>query len=548
MDRAERASVAPLSTRARATLLALALLVAAGLPAVARAEGQQVDAGAQCVGDPPRQTADPLSPPCVPFWDPAGDNGGATYPGVTATEVRIAVVIDGGMSYSGAADPTNRVAPSDEIYDLAQSRGECHDRSGGDPGCGHLTTEGLRVWQQYFNDRFQSYGRYLHLYAVFTRGTRATPERRQAEAAWIAEEIDPFAVVPILTEGAETVLMEALNERGVMTFANSTLPSDEQLGAADGLAWNFGASAQRAASNFSGFVCTKVVGKPAVRAGGLLAGQPRKLGLVATSDVDEPGRSAAAQAIVSGVGGCDGAIVDEALFASCCVAHDNGDLPDAELADMLRFKLRGITTVLVAGAINNNYFRAAQSIGYEPEWVLMGDGMLDNRGAYALAADVVPGNVIVVSPQVVEDPQPLCQRVYREIDSSTPDSDLAYTCDYYRPLFLMAVAAQVAGPYLTPANVGKGLHAIPQQAVSNSPAVPSCWFAPGEHTCVKDAHLGRWDPLGQASPTSSPGCFRAVEGGRRYAADGWPEGNIDAQWSSSDPCSTYTASYRFNLT
>src|SRR5581483_5682288 len=34
--------------------------------------------GKQCVGNPPRQTEDPLSPPCVAFY--SGNNGGATAP------------------------------------------------------------------------------------------------------------------------------------------------------------------------------------------------------------------------------------------------------------------------------------------------------------------------------------------------------------------------------------------------------------------------------------------------------------------------------------
>src|SRR5205823_3189869 len=42
----------------------------------------------RCIGDPPRQIEDPQSPPCVPYFD--GDNGGATSPGVTANEIRIA--------------------------------------------------------------------------------------------------------------------------------------------------------------------------------------------------------------------------------------------------------------------------------------------------------------------------------------------------------------------------------------------------------------------------------------------------------------------------
>ena len=48
----------------------------------------------RCVGKPPRQTEDPLSPPCVASFD--GDNGGKTYQGVTSDEIRIVMYWDGG--------------------------------------------------------------------------------------------------------------------------------------------------------------------------------------------------------------------------------------------------------------------------------------------------------------------------------------------------------------------------------------------------------------------------------------------------------------------
>src|SRR5687768_6307208 len=48
----------------------------------------------RCVGDPPRQIEYPQSPPCVPYWD--GDNGGATYKGVTRDEIRVVVPSDTG--------------------------------------------------------------------------------------------------------------------------------------------------------------------------------------------------------------------------------------------------------------------------------------------------------------------------------------------------------------------------------------------------------------------------------------------------------------------
>ena len=43
----------------------------------------------RCVGNPPRQTEDPQSPPCVPYFE--GDNGGATYRGVTKDTITLTI-------------------------------------------------------------------------------------------------------------------------------------------------------------------------------------------------------------------------------------------------------------------------------------------------------------------------------------------------------------------------------------------------------------------------------------------------------------------------
>ncbi|HEX6379761.1 MAG TPA: hypothetical protein VF180_00815, partial [Acidimicrobiia bacterium] len=47
----------------------------------------------RCVGKPPRQTEDPLAPPCVASF--AGDNFGATYQGVSKDEIAILFYFDG---------------------------------------------------------------------------------------------------------------------------------------------------------------------------------------------------------------------------------------------------------------------------------------------------------------------------------------------------------------------------------------------------------------------------------------------------------------------
>ena len=41
----------------------------------------------------------------------------------------------------------------------------------------------LRNWQRYFNDRYQTYSRFVHFYVYYATGTHWTPEGRRADAA-----------------------------------------------------------------------------------------------------------------------------------------------------------------------------------------------------------------------------------------------------------------------------------------------------------------------------------------------------------------------------
>lgn len=74
---------------------------ATGFDGLGTPEGRPVKAPStkRCVGEPPRQTEDPMSPPCVAFF--RGENGGTTYSGVTAEEVRVVVYLPAGTVYGG---------------------------------------------------------------------------------------------------------------------------------------------------------------------------------------------------------------------------------------------------------------------------------------------------------------------------------------------------------------------------------------------------------------------------------------------------------------
>src|SRR5262249_54240556 len=131
---------------------------------------------------PPHQTEDPLSPPCVAYFD--GDNGGATAQGVTGSEIVVVFYLDA-ASFADCSPPDQSPAQH-TYYDLGKppvpsEQMECYTRI-------------LRNWQRYFNDRYQTYKRTVHFWAYLS-GTTATPETRRADAEDIYKKLHPFATI-----------------------------------------------------------------------------------------------------------------------------------------------------------------------------------------------------------------------------------------------------------------------------------------------------------------------------------------------------------------
>lgn len=516
--------------------------------------GQEIDDGTECVGDPPRQTLDPLAPPCVPYWEKGADNGGATYVGVTANEVRVLLAVDGGITYTNASDQSNRGSPTNKIYDLAESGEQCRAKNNGDGGCTHLVTEGFRVWQKYFNDRFQTYGRTVHFFVSFSEGTQATPERRRAEAALHLKEVDPFAVVSFLSEGAEDDYLRAMARKGVLNFGSFGLRDADFFNTFPGLIWSYLPSIEQYSASYINYVCRQVVGdgnRTANLAGGPLAGQPRKLGMISTNNRFQQGLVKLAALVKQGVADCGGQIVDYIEFENCCLARDNGDPPDEEQQQMARFQSQGITTILWPGGGNGNYAQSAMALDYQPEWIVAGgDGFQDNPNYlfYSQGQQAYDMRAVAISPHTLEPPldQQLCYQVFREIDEDYSRADLGYVCEYYKNLFQLFTGIQVAGPYLGPSQVNKGFHAIPQKPSSTDPRVPACFYLPGDYTCVKDTVPMIYDANGQVTGTSTPGCYRVINNGRRYLPGDWPSQQVAEDFRPNDPCTGYSESVRWN--
>ena len=495
----------------------------------------------RCVGNPPRQTEDPTSPPCVAFFD--GDNFGATYQGVTKDEVRVLIYMSGGVNYTGGSGGREQ-SPSGAYFDLLEPPQQNE----------HFLVEGFRGWQRYFNDRFQTYGRVVHFYIYFDDcGSTCSPEARRAHAADNFAQVRPFAVLSDVAFGGNEVdYVEQMARRGVLNFGTLTGKSQDFFRRFPKLVWGFDPTVEYQADAFASYVCAKVVGKPAVRAGNSASGnmqnRPRKLGLLHTTDENHPDRIKLAEIVQQKVEACGGEIEGVATFPVCCYTTDTTTNPDYATANMAQFSTEGITTILWPGGMESNTSNAASTSGYQPEWIVLGDDLLDGNGPNRMARNgpAFDDRAFIITPEIYAPPraQQRCYQAYREADKQLPDADLGFVCEYYRNLFQLFTGIQVAGPRLGPSSVDKGYHAIPAVKSKDNQS-PACFYNPGDYTCVKDNQIEMWDEQAVPPEGNRAGCWRIIQNAARYLHPDWPPGNIDSNLNELGPCNNYSTSSPF---
>lgn len=493
--------------------------------------GQKASAtNKRCVGSPARQTEDPLSPPCVAYF--SGDNFGATYQGVTGDEIRLLIYLDPFNFINGSDGGTDNIAPSNTLFDLFVPPGEPPNPE----GLEHFIVRGFRSWQTYFNDAFQTYNRRVHFYVYWSNGGTVSAEARRADAAQLHKNIKPFAVLTDASGGAEDAFLREMARRGVLNFGSFALRSEKFFNEFPKLIWSYQPSIEQQAETYVSYVCKKVVGQPPALAGPDLqtaAGGKRKFGIISTKDPSQAGLIQLAQIVRERVKACGGDIVAESSFAACCFAQDNQDTSTTAQEGMADFKTKNVTTILWPGGIAGNYGKSATALGYFPEWIVAGDGTMDGNNPVRLAqlGPSFDRRAIVVTPETFQPglDEQRCAQAYRSVDQEMSRPNLGYICEYYRNLFQVFLGIQVSGPRLGPTGVDKGFHAVPAIA-SNDRQTPACFYLPGDYTCVKDAQAEVWDNSGDPPGDNRPGCWKSIEGGKRYLSGKFPDGNINAQY------------------
>lgn len=456
---------------------------------------QAVRAG--CFGDPPRQTESLYSHLCVPAWT-GTDNGGSTWQGVSGDEIRLLVAT--------SVDTPVEAGRLNRDFEATDTE----------------TERELKVFQTYFNERYEFYGRYLQIYVVKVSDTNDDVTRANMREA--IAQYEPFAFV---TTTGETYFVQV--EEGVRaglvswTVFNNPLTYYAQ---SHPYLYSFSMDRTQQQAIAAELVCKQWAGKPPgdlnAKADPLFDySAPRKFGLIAYVD-PVSGVESSKEIFDRELGKC-GATVD--AYAE----YNLGENAENIAGSVTKMRSAGVTTVILAidpltpGALANE----AEKSGYMPEF-FCAIGCQDN-GTGRLLPDESSAHFVALSPTEIprDDVDKDWYRAYKEIDPEGEPSD-----DYrFHRFQQLAGGIQHAGTNLNPDTFWQGLVTQPCRAPEPKWSIGGCYSGPdaaatvhvaGDFTYTDYVSIMWMDNAADDPNSTSAGAWCYMNFGMRYGLGEMP--------------------------
>jgi len=494
----------------------------------------------QCVAG--RQTEDPLSPTCVPFYQ--GDNGGSTYQGVSAKEVRVLMYYEPNStlntSQGTSTPPYNTIIDTD----LPPKPNE------------HPNVSTARGWSKFFGQRYAAYNRHVKVYVQFgslASNNQSSPGTQAQDAALAYSRVKPFAVVNFSLFGNGAFYNNYMAEHGVLIFGSIAARSAGFYRQFAGLQWGYPPPLEYRAAQYANAICSIVANKPSSNVGenstGIKNGTPRKYGLYYTTDPAFEGLTDGARLARDLMKKQCGIVAIEKTYAKNSFSVDNGTTPREATNVALAFQQAGVTTILWPLGYEVKLSGALKSLNYFPEIIVGDDNQQASTGGGTFQDPAAWAQAWIVSSVTYDPPsaERICTQEYRSVDQQAPADDVQkFACQSYNDLRQLYTGIQVAGPNLTPKSIDQGYHAIPI-VVSSNPQVPTCYYLAGDYTCVKDSVIEHWDPTQKTEDQRDQGCWRMVGNGKRFLPGKFPTVNLGALKNNANVCNNFRSFVNLSL-
>jgi hypothetical protein len=436
------------------------------------------------------------APPCIPKFK--GKNPGATYTGVTATEVKI-------VWYQAKENPT--VTGVLRPLGLAQSRED--ERTY------------LQAAEQFINAKYELYGRKVKIVPFEGQCDYAPPDVPclRSEAQQIAKSIKPFAVVwatAVAPEFYEELSKAKIVNAGGWHFDDSFNIQNRPYH------YDIFMGGSQQAKLAGEYWCKKLAGKPARYAGDPnLRTKPRKLGIVTP---DAPVNTKSAEELAGIVRKCDPNGAEISTYAS-----DTTRAGEQSIASTARFKNDGVTTVMYFSDPIGPVFGtgAATRQQYFPEYTMAGSGLVD----YDLLARLYDPKqwANAFGPSDLPEFTPFDQSDTVVVWHAAGRQGLPNKANQLGWTYLSFISAGImgAGPTVNALNFEQALltsDPIGGWDKVHDPKMTYVKFGPGDYTAVSDAREAYWDAKAISAIDGKPGAYVSLNGGQRYKLGEWPPG------------------------
>ncbi|HET7654457.1 MAG TPA: hypothetical protein VFK42_15575 [Acidimicrobiales bacterium] len=464
-----------------------------GVGAQTSGGGGGAGAGVQRCPDRAQQVpGDPYSPPCTTF---SGDNGGATFQGVTGDTIVVAA--------RELDSPT-----AGELF--AEISGQ------------HVITspEAVRntilAYAEYFSTHFDFYGRKIKIVFYKGQGNGSSEilgggkEAALADSVKVDREIKAFADISAIT----LPYADALSQQGIVNFG-APYPSREWFARRRPFAWsNFPDGTNVVESAATALVARQGSGT-ADYAGGGLKGKKRVYGLVAPEN-EEYQESVSRYIDLLGPAGIKPAV-------NLKYKLDINSMPNQASNIIAQLKDAGVTTVLCGCdpvMLALGLTPKANEQNYQPEWLTAGLAFVDQDIVSQLIDQQQWSRAFGIAYNAESEALggSFSYHAYKLIRPSDEPA-FGYQELYYQ-LYMLAIGIQMAGPNLTPQTFEAGMFAYP-----GGQGPRGRWhFAPGDWTTTDDFREIWWDPNRVSSQNNRQGAWVTMFGGARRTRDGMPAG------------------------
>jgi hypothetical protein len=462
-----------------------------GTPIASSVKGATITA---CTNRPDQVPGDPYSPPCTSF---SGDNGGATSQGVSKDQITVAFRV---LNEKGFQQTLAALAGA-ELVDTPDT-----------------VTRTVQAMAEYFNSRFQFYGRKLKVVTYNGKGSNTTEllgggqEQANADALTVGQQIKAFADV----SGTSAPYSDALVRQKVMSFGDPYLSRKWHTDRRP-YAWSLATDCSILAETVGSYTKARLQPFPADFAGGDLKGKPRKIAALAPDNSWYQECVTDLRNILTKGGGQDVAMAPQYKLDLNSLSSQAANL-------VPQMKNAGITTIICGcDPIMPVFFSGeANRQNYFPEFINIGVALDDTDIVGQLWRTEFARHSFGISALDDSADQPARSTIaYAAYKTVRPNDEPAFSVDLiYYQFYMLAIGVQMAGPDLNPLTFEKGMFAYPAKFGPSG-----LWhFGPGDYTPQDDVREIYWDPNATSRYNGKPGRWVDPTPGKRYPHGVFPTG------------------------